>query len=48
MNSGELDRKDFGFSVAVGSLSQPLPVLRDGRGSKIVNDNGKNKINQGK
>ena len=34
MNSGELDREDFGFSVAEGSLYLPLAELPGKEGSK--------------
>ena len=39
MNSGELDREDFGFSVAVSSLSKPLAALPGREGSETVNGN---------
>ena len=35
MNSGELDREDFGFSVAEGSLARP--GRGDGKEGKTVN-----------
>ena len=37
MNSGELGREDFGFSVALGSISQPLAVPLGKEGFKKVN-----------